>query len=70
MFNLDGLIGLVVGLFIGALVTYLVKRNNPNLESDLKVKYLLLNAELKEKYGAIEKNLNDEIARLKAKLGV
>jgi uncharacterized membrane-anchored protein YhcB (DUF1043 family) len=69
MFSLDGLIGLLVGLVIGFVIGYLVKRNNLNLETTLLAKYGLLNSELKEKYAAIAKQLDEVIAGLKAKLG-
>jgi uncharacterized membrane-anchored protein YhcB (DUF1043 family) len=69
MFSVGGLVGLVVGLVIGFVIGYLVKRNNPTLEKDLRSNYALLKVDMKADYDEMEKNLQDEIARLKAKIG-
>lgn len=60
---------LVIAAVIGFAMGYLVRRNNPALENDLKAKYILLNADLAAKYDVVQKNLQDEIDRLKANLG-
>ena len=63
------IVSLASGLVVGFVIGYLVKRNNPALENDLKAKYLILQADLTAKYDVVQKNLQDEIDRLKAKIG-
>ena len=53
------IVSLIVGVVIGFVICYFVMRNNPKLESDLKTKY-----------DVVQKDLQDEINRLKAKLGL